>query len=69
MKLEKREITLNELDSLKDVYYFEKTLLREYETAAKKAERKEAQNEIARFLEEVKGETESAKKRIEKHEL
>ena len=69
MKLEKREITLNELDSLKDVYYFEKTLLREYENAAKKAERKEAQNEIARLLEEVKGEAESAKKRIEKHEI
>ena len=30
MKLEKREITLNETDSLKDIYYMEKTLLREY---------------------------------------
>lgn len=69
MKLEKREITLNELDSLKDVYYFEKTLLREYETAAKKAERKEAQNEIARLLEEVRAEADSAEKRIKKHKI
>ena len=69
MKLEKREITLNELDSCKDVYYFEKGLLREYELAAKNAVRKETQNEISRLLEEVKREAENAKKRIEKHEI
>ena len=30
MKLEKREITLNESDSLKDLLFFEKALLNEY---------------------------------------
>lgn len=33
MKLEKREITLNEMDSLYDALYLEKTLLIEYANA------------------------------------
>ena len=43
MKLEKREITLNEKDSLLDVFYMQKTLIGEYlfalERATKKATR------------------------------
>ena len=46
MKLEKREITLNEFDSLKDVFYLEKNLLCEYANALEKACRQETRNEI-----------------------
>ncbi len=41
MKLEKREITLNERDSLKDVYYLEEGLCRSYADGGKKKYRKE----------------------------
>ena len=41
MKLEKREITLNERDSLLDMYFFERLLEKAYESGAKLAERKE----------------------------
>ncbi len=41
MKIEKREITLNERDTLKDMLFFEKGLLREYASSMEKAERKE----------------------------
>ena len=34
MKLEKREVTLNETDTLKDALIFEKTMLTEYAQAA-----------------------------------
>ncbi len=44
MKLEKREITLNEIDSVKDVLIMEKTLLREYAFALEQAERRESRN-------------------------
>ncbi len=54
MKLEKREITLNEADSLKDVYYLEKTLISEYEKMEKYAERKEIFNEFESLLKETK---------------
>ena len=53
MKLEKREITLNEQDSIKDVYYFEKTLLREYTARLALAKCKETENELSRLLKEV----------------
>ncbi|MBQ9714001.1 MAG: hypothetical protein IJV83_01625 [Clostridia bacterium] len=53
MKLEKREITLNEYDSLKDVYYLEKTLLREYTARLALAKCKETENELTRLLDEV----------------
>ena len=54
MKLEKREITLNEADSLKDVFYLERTLFREYSAGAGKNERKEVNNELALLIEEAK---------------
>ena len=53
MKLEKREITLNEADSVKDMYFYEQNLQFCYAQALKKAERKEAQGELARLLDEV----------------
>ena len=58
MKLEKREITLNEADSLKDVYYLEKILISEYERVGKYAERKEIFNEFENLLKETKADCE-----------
>ena len=46
MKLEKREITLNEMDSIKDLLVIERALLSEYTHALKKAERIENRNYI-----------------------
>ena len=60
MKLEKREITLNEADSLKDIYYLEKVLLEGYAKMEKFAVRKEVVNE----LEKLKKQTEEEKKRM-----
>lgn len=53
MKLEKREITLNEADSLKDAFYIEKTLLAEYAHALSKASKKETRTELLRFMKET----------------
>ncbi len=53
MKLEKREITLNEFDSLKDVFFAERLLLSEYICALEKAERKETKNELIKLVCEV----------------
>lgn len=43
MKLEKREITLNERDSLLDMYFWERSIENEYKQGAKLAERKETE--------------------------
>ena len=53
MKLEKREITLNETDSLKDVYYLEKTLLREYSARLALAKCQETKHELSALIEQV----------------
>ena len=53
MKLEKREITLNEFDSLKDVFYIEKSLLFEYAEALEKARRQETRNELVTLMQET----------------
>ena len=53
MKLEKREITLNEFDSLKDAFYAEKMLIVEYVHALAKVERKETQGELLRLIKEI----------------
>ena len=50
MKLEKREITLNEKDSLKDVFYLEKTMLAEYGEALLQAERNETQRGLFELM-------------------
>ena len=47
MKLEKREITLNERDSLLDMYFFERLLEKEYALGSTKAERKETERVLA----------------------
>ena len=44
MKNSKREITLNEYDSLEDMLFMEKSLLREYCTAIFSAQRKETRS-------------------------
>ncbi|MBR2375981.1 MAG: hypothetical protein IKA88_06805 [Clostridia bacterium] len=53
MKLEKREITLNEYDSLKDVFYTEKALIGEYLTALSRCVRKETRQELLRLCQEA----------------
>ena len=53
MKLEKREITLNEFDSLKDAFYAEKTLMLEYVHALSKMERKETQTELLVLIKQL----------------
>ena len=53
MKLEKREITLNEFDSLKETFYMEKMLLSEYLECLTKATRKETRKELLRLMHEV----------------
>ena len=53
MKLEKREITLNEFDSLKETFYLEKTLLNEYVAGLCKLQRKETQQEVLGLIRET----------------
>lgn len=53
MKLEKREITLNEFDSLKEMFYLEKMLLNEYSECLCKVTRKETRGELLRMMREV----------------
>ena len=53
MKLEKREIMLNEYDSLKDAYYREKTLLNEYVCALTDMEAKETREQLLTFIKET----------------
>ena len=53
MKLEKREITLNELDSLRDMLYMEKTVLEEYVRALQFPLSKQIQNQLVADLQSV----------------
>lgn len=53
MKLEKREITLNEYDSLRDIFYLEKFLLSSYGEALEKGVRKEVKSELLRLSQET----------------
>ena len=53
MKLEKREITLNEADSLRDMLYTEKTVLEEYVKALEQPLSKQTQNELISSLQSV----------------
>ncbi len=52
MKLDKREITLNEADSIRDVLETEKTLLRAYASKLEYAERKETRAKLLEHLNE-----------------
>ena len=53
MKLVKREITLNECDSLKDVYFFEKYLMSAYMETLAKSTRKEVRGALLELIKEV----------------
>ena len=53
MKLEKREITLNEFDSLRDAFYIQKMLMAEYEQALFCVWRKETRDKIISLLQET----------------
>lgn len=53
MKLEKREITLNEYDSLKEMFYMEKLLLNEYSECLTKVTRRETRKQLLRLMCEV----------------
>ena len=53
MKLEKREITLNEYDSLKDTFYMQKLLLLEYVNGVADARRKEVRGELTSLMREI----------------
>lgn len=68
MKLEKREITLNETDSLKDMFFWEKFLTDEYKEGAKRAERKETESELMRLCEEAKADMEFMQERLQRSE-
>lgn len=66
MRLEKREVTLNEADSLKDMYYMEKTLANAYADGAKNAQRKESSSLLASLLKETQSDGEFLKERLKK---
>jgi ferritin-like metal-binding protein YciE len=62
MKLEKRGITLNEKDSVTDMLYMEKTLLKAYEACEKQTEIKE----IKGLCQEKVADTRAEIQRLEK---
>ncbi len=66
MKLEKREITLNEKDSLQDACYMQKGLLTAYMQGLEGVERKEIQQYIRQRIDEIRQETQRLEKQIEK---
>ena len=51
--MEKREITLNEFDSLRDAFFMEKTLMGEYVQALFCVWRKETRDKIQSLLQET----------------
>ena len=53
MKLEKREIALNEMDSLKDALYTEKILLNEYVHVFTHTISKATRNELSELIAQV----------------
>lgn len=53
MKNSKREITLNEYDSLQDMLFMEKSLMREYCTAIFSARRKEVRSYLTEAFSSV----------------
>ena len=65
MKLEKREITLNEKDSLKDIYYLETLLLSEYGDK-QDGFRKETENAFENLEKEIRAEKELVDKLLKR---
>ena len=68
MKLEKREITLNERDSLLDMYFFERLLEKEYAFGVVMAERKETERVLAQAETDAHAIAESVYSLVEKSE-
>ncbi|MBE7079545.1 MAG: DUF892 family protein [Clostridiales bacterium] len=66
MKLEKREVTLNEADSLKDMFYMEKTLLLAYGDALERAQRKEVKAVLSELKKETEKEMAFVERRLQK---
>ena len=66
MKLEKREITLNEKDSLQDACYIQKGLLAAYTQGLEGVERKEIRQYIEKRIGELRQEERNLEKQIEK---
>ena len=66
MKLEKREVTLNEADSLKDMFYMEKTLLLAYGDALECAQRKEVKAVLSELKKETEKEMAFVERRLQK---
>ncbi len=62
MRFKKREITLNEADSLKDMLYMEELLVSAYESGRGDAERKE----VALAMEGLCIQSRAEKERVEK---
>ena len=65
MKLEKREITLNEADSLRDMYYLEISLQAAYEKNATKTERKDVFLALEKRANQLLEESRKLKKSID----
>lgn len=53
MKLEKREITLNEYDSLMDAFYLHKTLINEYLSVLFSVEKKQIREGLLQCIKET----------------
>ena len=53
MKLEKREITLNEADALTDLFFTEKSLASHYVFALESAKKKQTRQALLHLLKEV----------------
>ncbi len=66
MKLEKREITLNEKDSLKDILFLEKALLNEYVETLIYVTRKEERERLLTRIKETAEEIFTVKDLLEK---
>ena len=54
MRLEKREVTLNEKDTLRDMIFFEESLMQVYQTSAAAVEGKESKCVLEQHAEALK---------------
>ena len=66
MKLEKREVTLNEKDTLRDMIFFERNLAAAYQAAADAADTKEEGSVMRRHAEELEERIGRLQKLLEK---
>ena len=66
MKLEKREITLNEKDSVTDMLYMEKIILQTYESCGTQTEIKEMKGLCKERTDETRAEIQRLEKVIKK---